>query len=190
MKFLSTILATLLVTCTAQAEKMIHRGFYEVPRPDGQIIDFPSSLEFEGDTLAEAQEIEVLFPTQLVGMENRFTLKKVDNHWEGNPELFDKVDCHVAGDVYDFSCRLEFKKDSVVDVTGDAEGNPANIDGDDIEDLFTGAPLNKLFIDRVLAEEQLMASGLQPTEVSARLESTDIFINEPIGFLKYRAASY
>ncbi len=190
MKSLGILFMTMLLAFSAQAEKSTHQGFYEVPRPDGKIIDFPSSLQFEGDSLAEAEEIEVLFPPQLVGMENHFKLKKVDDQWVGNPELFEKVDCHLAGDVYDFSCRLEFKKESVVDVTGDAQGNPAVLDNDDIKDLFSGTSVDKLFVDRVLAKEQLLGAGLQATEVSARLESTDIFINEPIGFLKYRAVSY
>ena len=40
-------------------------GFYEVPRPDGQILNYSSKIEFQGETLASADKFTVHFPKNL-----------------------------------------------------------------------------------------------------------------------------
>ncbi|MEM7645634.1 MAG: hypothetical protein AAF203_01880, partial [Pseudomonadota bacterium] len=77
------------VTCLMSSAE-VQFGTYEVPREDGAEVQFPSEIEFKGDSIQSSDEIQVLFPTQLVGLENYFVLKKKDGKWKGDDKLFDK----------------------------------------------------------------------------------------------------
>ena len=177
------------------AKTTIHEGSYEVPRDDGKIVDFPSTVEFEGDSLAEAKEFTVTFPKQLVGVENKFVIKKVGDHWEGDSDLFDEVDCSSSDLVYDFSCRLDFNKEKVVDITEKEDTSiqtliptlptPQAFTAD-----FTSSDPTSLFVDKNLAIENMQMASLSASAIGVRKDSIDIFLSEPIGFFKYRAVSY
>lgn len=187
-------LIVLLSSSMSLAKTQIHEGSYEVPRDDGKIVDFPSSVQFEGSSLAEASEFTVTFPVQLTGIENTFVIKKVKDQWEGNPELFEEVTCTSDEFVYDFSCRLKFKKDKVIDVT--------DIDENSILHLIPSLPTPQLtadfeskdpatlFVDKNLAVEAMQLASLSAASIGEKQKSIDIFLSEPIGFFKYRVMAY
>ena len=172
MKIISLLI--LLLSFDVYAKDYI--GFYEVPREDGEIVNFTSKVDYKGKKLSESEEFTVHFPETLDGERNQFTITKTGpNEWSGDPELFESVVCET-GIVFDFACEIVFNKAAVVVI------EETNFD----EPMDESNKENKLFINRSLAEEKLMKTLASPALVSHHLISTDSLINEPIGFFKYR----
>lgn len=193
MKSAVIVFVLSLLCGKAIAEKSIHEGVYEVPRMDGKIIHFPSTIEFEGDTINEAREFTVLFPTQLVGIENRFTIKKVEQGWVGDKDLFDMVDCATSKQ-YDFTCFLKFNKEAVIDITEplseEKREQAAILEWIPLMAADGLTPQSLLKVDRNLAKSNMAAAGFSPEAIAVRSISAIDFVNEPIGFLNYRSEKY
>lgn len=179
-----------IIFCGTMAQAAVQNGTYEVPRKDGKVVQFLSTIEFKGDNLSKAKEFTVLFPTQLVGVENRFTIKKTAQGYSGDPELFELVDCGASAE-YDFTCELHFHKDAVVDITEpmSQEMKAQNAINELIPLMAADGliPAPKILVDRNLAKQNMIEAGtFTMAEISMRLESGISFVNEPIGFFNYR----
>lgn len=169
---ITLILLTTFLSLTLQGKEQI--GFYEVPRPDGQIINYQSTIVFEGESLIDASQFTINFPKELTGIENSIVINKTsENTWEGRTQLLEKVQCQT-NTMYDFSCELVFNKKSVVDLTEVSHSITKNNSD------------RTLFVDKGLARENLLLQAFSLKEIETHLISTDIFASEPIGFLKYR----
>lgn len=174
------------------AQVQTHTGSYYVPSENGNVMPlFMSEVTFEGDNIAEASEFSILFPTLLVGLENRFVITKTENGWQGDSNLFDKVECGLETQ-FDFSCELHFNKARVFDITETEQANAshlplamAGLPGLTPLPAQATHPTPSLLIDRNQALENLEAAGFSDSAIAVRLMATDLFSIEPIGFFNY-----
>ncbi|MCB0378581.1 MAG: hypothetical protein KDD33_08825 [Bdellovibrionales bacterium] len=168
------ILIVSVACCLSQASFAKTRsGSYLVPneRPDNI---YASEVKYGGKNIIEADEFEVLFPLHLVGVENRFMIKKTGPHqWSGDEKLFSKVECGYPTE-NQFECRLEFQKSAVV-IDKPIYGESATINTNP----------QQLMINKSLAIENMMNDGMGFDVAGSKIINTDDFINEPIGVLKY-----
>lgn len=167
-----------------QAEDKKVSADLEIPRDDGKIVNLPVELQFDGQSPMKSQKITILFSKKTMGVENQVTVERQGGHWADQTELVEQMDCTTqVEDNYEFICRIAFNKEHVVNLVKEPEVTP---------DVFSLAPMflqdrhNMLLVDSNILREQLVEAGSPERAIQRRLESVELFLNEPVAYLKYR----
>ncbi len=186
----SMILGILLIAISSWAQSNTHDGVYQVLDGEGNVVEFFSELQFEGDNLAEAETITLLFPKTLAGESNRIELENVDGTWMGHPDLFETLECH-ADEVYDFSCFMVFNSESVLD-TEKWMAAQSHMQMNAFSGFLNASAVvpevgsGVLKVNKLKAQHALEAQGFSGAPLEHHLSVVDQFFSEPIGWIRYR----